>query len=71
MDSLESHKTLVKKHFRQSYQKDEVHNVFNEDLLTWCKKPHFKEQHMDLAPLPEIINEEKEYEVEEIRNHRK
>jgi len=26
---------------------------------------------MDLAPLPEIINEEKEYEVEEIRNHRK
>jgi len=26
---------------------------------------------MDSAPLPEIINEEKEYEVEEIRNHRK
>ena len=26
---------------------------------------------MDLAPLPDIINKEKEYKVEEIRNHRK
>ena len=66
MDSLESHKTLVKKHFRQSYQKDEVHNVFNEDLLTWCKKPHFKGQHMDSAPLFNIINEEEEYRVKKV-----
>jgi len=26
---------------------------------------------MDLAPLPTIINEEEEYEVEEVRKHRK
>jgi len=26
---------------------------------------------MEPAPLPDIINEEKEYEVEEIRKHRK
>jgi len=26
---------------------------------------------MNLVPPPEIINEEKEYEVEEIRNHKK
>jgi len=48
-----------------------IHNVFNEDLLTRCKKPHFTEQHMKPAPPPDIINEEKEYEVEEIRKHRK
>jgi len=48
-----------------------IHNVFNEDLLTYCKKPQFQEQHMDLAPLPTIINEEEEYEVEEVRKHRK
>jgi len=27
-----------------------IHNVFNEDLLTRCRKPHFKGQHMKLAP---------------------
>ena len=48
-----------------------IHNVFNEDLLTWCKVPQFKEQYMDLAPPLDIINEEEEYEVEEIRNYRK
>jgi len=48
-----------------------IHNVFNEDLLTRCRKPHFPEQHMELAPLPDIINEEEEYEVEEIRKYRR
>jgi len=45
--------------------------VFNEDLLTPYKEPYFKKQHMDPVPPLEIINKEKEYEVEEIRNHRK
>ena len=47
-----------------------IHNVFNEDLLTRCVELKFKGQHEDSAPLPMIINEE-EYEVEEVRKHRK
>jgi len=31
----------------------------------------FTSQHKNLVPLPDIINEEEEYEVEEIRRHRK
>ena len=42
-----------------------IHNIFNKDLLTQYRKPQFKGQYIDLAPLPDIINEEKEYEVEE------
>jgi len=34
-------------------------------------EPKFKGQHEKLAPPPMIINEEKEYEVEEVRKHRK
>jgi len=45
--------------------------MFNEDLLIRCRELHFKEQHMELVPLPTIINEEEEYEVEEIRKHQK
>jgi len=48
-----------------------VHNVFNENLLTQCKELQFKGQHMELAPPPDIINKEEEYEVEEIRKHQK
>jgi len=48
-----------------------IHNMFNKDLLTRCNEPQFKEQHMEPAPLPTIINEKEEYEVEEIRKHRK
>ena len=48
-----------------------IHNVFNEDLLTQYKEPQYKGQHVELAPLPDIINEEEEYEVEEIRKHQK
>ncbi len=47
-----------------------IHNVFNEDLLTQCVEPKFQGQHKDLAPLPTIINEEEEYEVEEVWKHR-
>jgi len=31
----------------------------------------FESQHKNLAPPPDIINEEEEYEVEEIRGHHK
>jgi len=46
-----------------------IHDIFNKDLLTQCKEPQYKSQHVELAPLPEIINKEEEYEVEEIRKH--
>ena len=48
-----------------------IHDVFNEDLLTRCKKPHYQGQYMDLTSPPMIINEEEEYEVEEVWKHRK
>jgi len=48
-----------------------IHNVFNKDLLTQCVELKFKRQHKDPTPLSMIINEEEEYEVEEIRKHRK
>jgi len=48
-----------------------IHNMFNEDLLTQCRELYYKGQHMELAPPPDIINEEEEYEVEEIRKHQK
>ena len=43
-----------------------IHDMFNEDLLTECRKPHYPEQHMEPAPPPVIINEEEEYKVEEV-----
>jgi len=43
-----------------------IYNVLNKDLLTRCRKPHYKGQHMEPAPLPTIINEKKEYKVEEV-----
>ena len=48
-----------------------IHNMFNKDLLTKCNELQFKGQHVELAPLPTIINEEEEYEVEEVQKHRK
>ena len=48
-----------------------IHDVFNEDLLTRCRKPHYQEQHMEPVFPSIIINEEKEYEVEEVWKHRK
>ena len=46
-----------------------IYDVFNEDLLTQCKEPQYKGQHMELALLPDIINKEEEYEVEEVRKY--
>jgi len=34
-------------------------------------KPKFKGQHKKPAPSPTIINEEKEYEIKEVRKHQK
>jgi len=34
-------------------------------------EPKFKGQYKDSTPLPMIINKEEEYEVKEIRKHRK
>ena len=48
-----------------------IHDVFNEDLLTQYKEPQYKSQHVELVLLPDIINEEEEYKVEEIRKHQK
>ena len=48
-----------------------IHNVFNKDLLTQCVKPKFKGQHKNPTSPPMIINKEEEYEVEEVRKHRK
>ena len=48
-----------------------IHNVFNKDLLTRCKELQFKEQHIEPASLPTIINEEEEYKVEEVWKYRK
>jgi len=45
--------------------------MFNKDLLTRCKELQFKEQHMEPAPSPIIINEEEEYKVKEVQKHRK
>jgi len=48
-----------------------IHNVFNKDFLTRCVEPKFKGQHKDPTLLLTIINEEEEYEIEEVRKHRK
>jgi len=45
--------------------------MFNKDLLTQCREPHFKGQHINTASLPDIINKKEEYKVEEVKNHRK
>jgi len=34
-----------------------IHNMFNKDLLTQCRKPQFKGQHIKTAVPPDIINE--------------
>ena len=48
-----------------------IHNIFNKDLLTRYVELKFKEQHEEPASQPMIINEEEEYEVEEVRKYRK
>ena len=46
-----------------------IHNIFNENILAQCVEPKFKSQHKKPASLPIIINEEEEYEIEEVRKH--
>jgi len=48
-----------------------IYDVFNEDLLTRCRKPHYQGQHMEPAPPSMIINKEEKYEVKEVWKHRK
>ncbi len=43
-----------------------IYDVFNEDLLTRYRKPHYQEQHIEPVPLPMIMNEEEEYEVKKV-----
>ena len=43
-----------------------IYNMFNKDLLTRYNKLQFKGQNVEPAPPPTIINEEEEYEVEEV-----
>jgi hypothetical protein len=45
--------------------------VFNEALLSPHRKPHFRIQEKVAPPPPDIVNEEEEYEVEEVRGQRR
>jgi hypothetical protein len=44
---------------------------FHTTLLNRHSTPEFDSQKRPLPPPPDIINDEEEYEVEEIRGHRK
>ncbi|KAF7763757.1 hypothetical protein Agabi119p4_8294 [Agaricus bisporus var. burnettii] len=46
-----------------------IHDVFHTSLLTKVRDPEFDSQNKPIPPPPDIINEEEEYEVEEIRGH--
>ena len=46
-----------------------IHDIFHHSLLTRCHKPEFDSQRRPMPPPPDIINEEEEYEVEEIRGY--
>jgi hypothetical protein len=48
-----------------------IHDVFNEVLLTPHEKPQYRIQEKPTPPPPDIINEEEEFEIEEIRGHRR
>ena len=48
-----------------------IHDVFNQELLTIHHEPEFKSQETPTLLAPDLINEEEEYEVEEVRGHRK
>ena len=45
-----------------------IHNVFNEDMLTRCREPLYKGQHMKLAPPPTIINEKRNTKLKKYRS---
>jgi len=43
-----------------------IYDMFNKDLLTKCREPHYQEQHMEPIFPSMIINEEEKYKVEEV-----
>ncbi|SJL16278.1 uncharacterized protein ARMOST_19798 [Armillaria ostoyae] len=47
-----------------------IYPVFNETLLTSYVAPTFPNQKHDLPPSPDIINDEEEYEVDSILDHK-
>jgi len=70
--SFKISKDIVQEVFQLELPEEQaIHNVFNEDLLIQCRKPQFKGKHMDPAPSLNIINDEEEYKMEEVMNHRK
>jgi hypothetical protein len=48
-----------------------IHNAFHSTLLNRHSTPEFDSQKRPLPPPPDIVNDEEEYEVEEIHGHRK
>jgi hypothetical protein len=48
-----------------------IHNVFHLNLLTRTHAAEFDSQKKLTPPSPDIIEEEEEYEIEEIRGHRR
>jgi hypothetical protein len=48
-----------------------IHHVFHSSLLTRTHKVEFDNQKKPMPPLPDIIDEEEEYEIEEIHRHRR
>jgi hypothetical protein len=48
-----------------------IHNVFHSTLLTRTHAVEFDSQRKLMPPLPDIIEEEEEYKIEEICRHRR
>ncbi|KAL5501145.1 hypothetical protein ACEPAH_9532 [Sanghuangporus vaninii] len=48
----------------------QVHPIFNEVLLKQAIEPSFESQKKPSPPLPVLVNDEEEYEVEEILDSR-
>jgi hypothetical protein len=48
-----------------------IHNVFHSILLTRTHTAEFDSQRKLMLPPPDIIEEEEEYEIEEIHRHRR
>ncbi len=48
-----------------------IHNVFNKKLVNKVQETPFSRTIHETRPPPDIINEKEEYEVEEIRKHRR
>jgi len=42
--------------------------MFNEDLLTRCRKPYFKRQHMKLASPPQLLIKKRNMKLKKLGN---